>query len=88
MIATLLGVTTWLRRLGPPRQCLYRCDFSAAAGRAPGGGDGAVVMVPVASCGSPSECTSPSGYAPKGLPFRVFGSVGGDCENRVLDVGR
>ncbi|MQM09090.1 hypothetical protein Taro_041955 [Colocasia esculenta] len=33
----------------------FRCrrDFSAVAGRAPGGGDGAVVGVPVASSGSP-----------------------------------
>ncbi|MQM15742.1 hypothetical protein Taro_048692 [Colocasia esculenta] len=44
-----------------------RRDFPAAAGCASGGGDGAVVEVPVASSGSPSQCTSPSGYAPKGL---------------------
>ncbi|MQL96994.1 hypothetical protein Taro_029677 [Colocasia esculenta] len=48
----------------------------------------AVVMVPVASSGSPFSCTSPSGYAPKGLPSRVSGSVGGDRENWVLSLGR
>ncbi|MQM04164.1 hypothetical protein Taro_036959, partial [Colocasia esculenta] len=47
-----------------------------------------IVVVPIASSGSPSQCTSPLGYAPKGLPFRVSGSVGGDRENRVLGVGR
>ncbi|MQM00547.1 hypothetical protein Taro_033282 [Colocasia esculenta] len=47
-----------------------------------GGGDGAIVMVPVASSGSPSEL-----YVTLG-PFWVSGSVGGDRKNRVLGVGR
>ncbi|MQL78005.1 hypothetical protein Taro_010415 [Colocasia esculenta] len=56
--------------------------FSAAAGCVSGRGDGAVVVVPVASSGSPSQL-----YVTLG-PFRVFGSVGGDRENRVLGMGR
>ncbi|MQL94207.1 hypothetical protein Taro_026859, partial [Colocasia esculenta] len=31
------------------------CDFSAMVGHTPGGGDGAVVVVPVASSGSPFQ---------------------------------
>ncbi|MQL72239.1 hypothetical protein Taro_004592 [Colocasia esculenta] len=52
------------------------------AGRASGGGDRAVVMVPVASSGFPLQL-----YVTLG-PFRVSGSVGGDRENRVLGLGR
>ncbi|MQL97151.1 hypothetical protein Taro_029830, partial [Colocasia esculenta] len=47
-----------------------------------GRGDGVVVVVPVASSGSPSQL-----YVTLG-PFRVSGSVGGDGENWVLGVGR
>ncbi|MQL86599.1 hypothetical protein Taro_019133 [Colocasia esculenta] len=54
---------------------------TGVAGRASGRGGGAVVVVPVASSGSPSQL-----YVTLG-PFRVPGSVGGDCENWVLGLG-
>ncbi|MQL73691.1 hypothetical protein Taro_006059 [Colocasia esculenta] len=43
-----------------------------------GGGDGAVVEVPVASSGSPSQCTSPSGSAVD-VYFRYI-----SCQTRVI----
>ncbi|MQL94393.1 hypothetical protein Taro_027050 [Colocasia esculenta] len=57
-------------------------NFSAAVGHAPDGGDGAVVVIPVASSGSLFQL-----YVTLG-PFRVPGTVGGDRENRVLGLGR
>ncbi|MQM19853.1 hypothetical protein Taro_052865 [Colocasia esculenta] len=62
------------------------CSFASAlpfvaAGRALGGGDGVVGEDPVAS----SVSLFPV-YVTLG-PFRLSGSVGGDRENRVLDVG-
>ncbi|MQL79244.1 hypothetical protein Taro_011684, partial [Colocasia esculenta] len=50
--------------------------------RASGGGDAAIVVVPVASSGSPFHL-----YITLG-PFRVSGSMGCDRENQVLGVGR
>ncbi|MQM20348.1 hypothetical protein Taro_053366 [Colocasia esculenta] len=47
-----------------------------------GGGDGAIVVVLVASSGSPSQL-----YITLG-PFRVSRSMGGDRENWVLGLGR
>ncbi|MQL89776.1 hypothetical protein Taro_022354 [Colocasia esculenta] len=56
--------------------------LTVSAERASGGGDGAVVGVPVASSGSPVLV-----YVTLG-PFRVFGSVGGNHENQVFGMGR
>ncbi|MQL85737.1 hypothetical protein Taro_018264 [Colocasia esculenta] len=53
-----------------------------AAGRAPGGGDGAVGEDPIDNSGSPFLVYVNLGH------FRVSRSVGGDRENRVLGVGR
>ncbi|MQL77360.1 hypothetical protein Taro_009762 [Colocasia esculenta] len=47
---------------------MFLCLFRATAGRASGGGDGAVVEVPVASSGSPSQC-------PNGCVLRVVVSL-------------
>ncbi|MQM19833.1 hypothetical protein Taro_052846 [Colocasia esculenta] len=54
----------------------------STTGRTPGGRDGGVVEVPIASSAPPSLL-----YVTLGS-FRVSGSVGGNCENRVLCVGR
>ena len=43
-----------------------------------------IVVVPVASSGSPSQCMSPSGYAPKGLVLPLLLLVLVVCVGTVL----